>query len=111
MSGRVPAVIVPGEEELGPQRWCGHCEEFHPLDREFWQTTRMGRGLVCRAAAADANRRALERTVRALGITASSGGGSARRQCADCPVTIPATRTRCYFCTRTVALRKAASAA
>lgn len=48
--------VVPGEEELGQQRWCYRCQEWWPLDADFWQklgTTKAS----CRACQRESGRR------------------------------------------------------
>lgn len=76
---REVASIVPGEEELGYQRWCADCDSWWELTGEFWRIARYERGdiatargrqyvrdssgaaLVCLATHRAANRRAHER--------------------------------------------------
>ena len=38
-------MVIPGEEELGPQRQCLACGDWYPADKEFFERGR----LQCRA--------------------------------------------------------------
>lgn len=38
--------LVPGEEEIGPQRRCIVCGDWWPLDAEFWYSRRLEAGSV-----------------------------------------------------------------
>jgi hypothetical protein len=51
--------------ELGPVRYCAQCQEWWPLDQEFWQVAKRDGGrrvtLVCRACGREAARRYYQR--------------------------------------------------
>lgn len=95
MSGRV----IGSERELGKQRRCGDCGQWWPDDNEFFIVWAHWKSPRCRACHKERGQRR-----RRLPHTQT-------HECATCPVVIPAERMHCYFCTGTVALREAASAA
>jgi hypothetical protein len=46
------------DPELGPLRYCAGCDDFWPLDGEFWFFERTRPGVVhCKSCVADAQRR------------------------------------------------------
>lgn len=57
--------LVPGEEEVGLQHWCGPCDSWWPITAEFWYVVRYNRG-------------DLHKVVRGVGYVRESSGASLR---------------------------------
>lgn len=89
--------IVRGEEELGEQRRCSTCGAWWPDAPEFFIRWAHWSSSECRACRKEGARR--RQALRSVAV----------HRCASCPVTIPATRERCYFCSRTVAVAAVAA--
>lgn len=55
---RIPRAVIPGEEELGPQKQCAICGDWYPPDPEFFSWVRPGRlNSYCRACDYERRRR------------------------------------------------------
>ena len=56
----VPTALDP---ELGPVRWCAACQDWWPMDEEFWYLRQRpwGMAFVCKGCARGARRRYEER--------------------------------------------------
>ena len=104
------AVLVVGEEDLGPQRRCPACLYLWPEGPEWWPSEG-SRCVACHRARKRRNEaarriRALQGPVRVMRPSVRPAHG---RPCPGdgargCLATIPADRERCEFCRRTMAM-------